>query len=43
MNAVPVLSTGLPVCNGENDLAESLDAPLGQSYRDIGLTISDKP
>lgn len=42
MNAVFVLSAGLPVCNGETDLVESLDARLGQSYRGIGLIISDK-
>jgi glycosyltransferase involved in cell wall biosynthesis len=41
MNAVPRLSIGLPVYNGENYLAESLDALLGQSYGDYELVISD--
>ena len=41
MNAVPRLSIGLPVYNGENFLAESLEALLGQSYEDFELIISD--
>ena len=41
MSAVPRLSIGLPVYNGENYLAESLDALLGQSYDDFELIISD--
>lgn len=41
MNAVPRLSVGLPVYNGENYLAESLDALLAQSYGDFELIISD--
>jgi glycosyltransferase involved in cell wall biosynthesis len=41
VNAVPRLSIGLPVYNGENYLAESLDALLGQSYEDFELIISD--
>ena len=41
MNTVPRLSIGLPVYNGENYLAESLDALLGQSYEDFELIISD--
>ncbi len=41
MTAVPRLSIGLPVYNGENFLAESLDALLGQSYEDFELIISD--
>ena len=41
MNAAPRLSVGLPVYNGENYLAESLDALLGQSYEDFELIISD--
>src|SRR6266516_2784484 len=41
MNAIPRLSIGLPVYNGENYLAESLDALLGQSYEDFELIISD--
>ncbi len=40
-NAAPRLSIGLPVYNGENYLAESLDALLGQSYEDFELIISD--
>jgi len=41
MSAVPRLSIGLPVYNGQNYLAESLDALLGQSYEDFELIISD--
>jgi glycosyltransferase involved in cell wall biosynthesis len=41
MKAVPRLSIGLPVYNGENYLAESLDALLGQTYEDFELIISD--
>ncbi len=41
MSAVPRLSIGLPVYNGENFLAESLDALLGQSYENFELIISD--
>ena len=41
MNVVPRLSIGLPVYNGDNYLAESLDALLGQSYQDFELIISD--
>ena len=41
MSAVPRLSIGLAVYNGENYLAESLDALLGQSYEDFELIISD--
>ena len=41
MNSVPRLSIGLPTYNGENFLAESLDALLGQSYEDFELIISD--
>jgi glycosyltransferase involved in cell wall biosynthesis len=41
MNAAPRLSIGLPVYNGEKYLAESLDALLGQTYRDFELIISD--
>lgn len=35
------LTIGLPVYNGEDYLAESLDALLGQSYEDFELLISD--
>jgi glycosyltransferase involved in cell wall biosynthesis len=41
MNALPRLSIGLPVYNGENYLAGSLDSLLGQSYEDFELIISD--
>jgi len=41
MNAVPRLTVGLPVYNGANYLAESLDALLGQTYGDFELIISD--
>jgi glycosyltransferase involved in cell wall biosynthesis len=41
VNAAPRLSIGLPVYNGENYLAESLDALLGQSYEVFELIISD--
>jgi glycosyltransferase involved in cell wall biosynthesis len=41
VTAVPRLSIGLPVYNGENFLAESLDALLGQTYTGFELIISD--
>jgi glycosyltransferase involved in cell wall biosynthesis len=41
VTAAPRLSIGLPVYNGENYLAESLDALLGQSFTDFELIISD--
>jgi glycosyltransferase involved in cell wall biosynthesis len=41
MSATPRLTIGLPVYNGENFLAESLEALLGQSYEDFELIISD--
>jgi glycosyltransferase involved in cell wall biosynthesis len=41
VNAVPRLSIGLPVYNGERHLAESIEALLGQSYEDFELIISD--
>lgn len=41
MTTVTRLSIGLPVYNGENFLAESLNALLGQSYEDFELIISD--
>jgi len=37
----PRLSVGLPVYNGENYLAESLEALLSQSFGDFELLISD--
>jgi glycosyltransferase involved in cell wall biosynthesis len=41
MNAVPRLSIGLPVYNGETFLGESVEALLGQSYENFELIISD--
>jgi glycosyltransferase involved in cell wall biosynthesis len=41
MNTAPRLSIGLPVYNGEDYLAESLDNLLGQTYQDFELIISD--
>lgn len=41
MTAVPRVSIGLPVYNGEAYLAESLDSLLGQSYPDFELIVSD--
>jgi glycosyltransferase involved in cell wall biosynthesis len=40
-NAVPRLSIGLPVYNGERYVAESIEALLGQTYTDFELIISD--
>jgi glycosyltransferase involved in cell wall biosynthesis len=37
----PRLSIGLPVYNGQNYLAQSLDSLLGQSFGDFELIISD--
>jgi glycosyltransferase involved in cell wall biosynthesis len=41
MNDTPRVSIGLPVYNGENYLAETLDSLLAQTYRDFELIISD--
>jgi len=41
MTAMPRLTIGLPVYNGERYLAEAIDALLGQSYQDYELIISD--
>jgi glycosyltransferase involved in cell wall biosynthesis len=41
MKAEPRLTVGLPVYNGENYLAESLESLLGQSYDNFELIISD--
>lgn len=41
MNAVPRLTIGLPVYNGEGYLAQSLDALLGQSFEDFELILAD--
>lgn len=40
MNRPPRLSVGLPVYNGEQYLAQSLDAVLGQTLEDFELVIS---
>jgi glycosyltransferase involved in cell wall biosynthesis len=39
--AVPRLSIGLPVYNGERHISEALDALLGQTYEDFELIVSD--
>ena len=39
--AVPRLTVGLPVYNGANYLAESIESLLGQSFEDFELLISD--
>jgi glycosyltransferase involved in cell wall biosynthesis len=41
MTSAPRLSVGLPVYNGEDYLAESIEALLGQTYVDFELIISD--
>jgi glycosyltransferase involved in cell wall biosynthesis len=41
VSTAPRLSIGLPVYNGENYLAESIEALLGQSYADFELIVSD--
>jgi glycosyltransferase involved in cell wall biosynthesis len=41
MSTAPRLTVGLPVYNGENYLAQSLEALLGQTYTDFELLISD--
>ena len=41
MTTAPRLTIGLPVYNGENYLAESLDTLLDQTYKDFELIISD--
>jgi glycosyltransferase involved in cell wall biosynthesis len=41
MTRAPKLTVGLPVYNGQNYLAESIEALLGQSYEDFELIISD--
>ncbi len=41
MAALPRLTIGLPVFNGEDLLCESIDALLGQSYEEFELLISD--
>lgn len=41
MSSTPRLSIGLPVYNGANYLAESIEALLGQSYENFELIVSD--
>ncbi|HTU75239.1 MAG TPA: glycosyltransferase family A protein [Trebonia sp.] len=41
MNTVPRLTIGLPVYNGENYVAQTIEALLGQTYEDFELIISD--
>lgn len=41
MDGTPRLTIGLPVYNGENFLAESIEALLGQTFEDFELIISD--
>lgn len=41
VTAVPQLTVGLPVHNGEDNLTESLEALLGQSNQEYELIISD--
>ena len=41
VNAVPRLTIGLPVYNGEQFLGEALDALLGQTYEDFELIVAD--
>lgn len=40
-NAAPRLTIGLPTYNGQDHLAEALDALLGQTFADFELVISD--
>ena len=41
MSVSPPLTIGLPVFNGENFLAESLNSLLARTYADFELVISD--
>ncbi len=41
ISAVPRLSIGLPVYNGERHLAEAFESLLGQTYEDFELIVSD--
>jgi len=41
VNAVPRLTIGLPVYNGEKYLSESIESLLGQTYENFELVISD--
>lgn len=40
-SAVPLITVGMPVCNGERFLREALDCWIGQNFRDFTLIISD--
>lgn len=40
-NAVPLVSIGMPVYNGENFIREAIDSILGQTFQDFELIISD--
>ena len=41
VSAVPRLSIGLPVRNGERHISEALESLLGQTYEDFELIVSD--
>jgi glycosyltransferase involved in cell wall biosynthesis len=41
VNKAPRLTIGLPVYNGERYLAQSIDALLGQTFKDFEMIISD--
>jgi glycosyltransferase involved in cell wall biosynthesis len=41
VSAVPRLSIGLPVYNGERHISEALESLLGQTYEDFELIVSD--
>lgn len=41
MNTIPLVSIGVPVYNGEESLARTLDCLLGQTYQNIELILSD--
>jgi glycosyltransferase involved in cell wall biosynthesis len=41
MNNTPLVSIGVPVYNGEESLARTLDCLLGQTYQNIELILSD--
>jgi glycosyltransferase involved in cell wall biosynthesis len=41
VSAVPRLSIGLPVYNGERHVGEAIEALLGQTYEDFELIVSD--
>jgi len=41
IEAVPTVSVGLPVFNGENYLAQAVESILGQTFRDFELIICD--